>query len=201
MQKNRVLIIAVTVFITAMAAGYAIEIGRPPQDYGPEVYVNASMIREQADKLWQQGEKQVELSQVATFEWDEAYFFPYYISYTGGSRLTYREIGYKWGKIVEKPLGDGYEHVIFTNQGKVVCYIPGTVQGILSENAALKKREAVNNNQIDVGFIFGEGVAEIEHYSKKNSIKMKLFREDNLIVLQKVDESSSFDHTGENSIV
>lgn len=57
MRKNRVLIIADTVFITAMVAAYAIEIGKLPKMIMDRRFINASMICEQAGKLWQQGEK------------------------------------------------------------------------------------------------------------------------------------------------
>lgn len=127
MRRLRVFIAITVALIAIMIAAHMIEIRKIPKDYEAVVYDNASILCKQATTLYQQGETIVELSKIAAFEWDEVYFFPYYISYTGGSRLTYKEIGYRWGYIKENPIGEGYEHVIFTNQGKVVCYIPGTV--------------------------------------------------------------------------
>jgi hypothetical protein len=86
--------------------------------------INSLKLKKQMRSI-ENNVKTVELSSLTEFEWDNLYSF---YDYTSAEKI-FNIIGYKWDEI-DVAMSEDIMQLVFTNNGKVVCYIYGSTSNL-----------------------------------------------------------------------
>lgn len=84
-----------------------------------ECSINEKTLNDEIASL-SEDTNEIQLSDVATFSWDEAYIFAPYTSV----EYIYKEIGDRW-IYIQEGVSEGTNQMVFLKDGKAVCYSYG----------------------------------------------------------------------------
>jgi hypothetical protein len=119
--------------------------------------VNASNLKEAFQQISSDEAFIQDLAEWTPFEWDTLYSFSPYTP----KETIYKIIGYKWENINET-VNEGINQVVFTHDGKVVCYLYGYPE----------------NNKI--GFYFGKHDGSYIKLTTEKKLPFKMTKENNI---------------------